>query len=104
MDAADLQISSAILATKPLAQPASAKTAAQATKAAQDFEAIFINEFLGSMFEGVQTDGEFGGGPGEAIFRSLMLEQYSKTIASQGGFGLADAVKRELLAAQEKTQ
>ena len=104
MDAATLQISSALLASKPSTQVGSAKTVAQATKAAQDFEAVFINEFLGAMFEGIETDGPFGGGPGEAIFRSLMLDQYSKTIASQGGFGLGDAVKRQLLAAQENTK
>ena len=101
MDAANLQVSAAILAAKPAAQPAAAKNAAQAAKAAEDFEALFINEFLGAMFEDVKTDGPFGGGPGEAIFRSLMIDQYSKTLASQGGFGLADAVKRQLLAAQE---
>ena len=99
MSAADLQISAAILATKPQAQPSVPKNAAQAGKAAQDFEALFINEFLGSMFEGIPTDGPFGGGPAEGIFRSMMIDQYSKTIAAQGGFGLADAVKRQLLAA-----
>jgi Rod binding domain-containing protein len=104
MDAANLQISSAILASKPSTQVGPAKNAVQAAKAAQDFEAVFINEFLGAMFEGIQTDGPFGGGPGEAIFRSLMLDQYSKTIASQGGFGLADAVKRQLLAVQENAK
>ena len=31
----------------------------------------------------------------------MMIDQYSKTIAEQGGFGLASAVKRQLLAAQE---
>ena len=104
MDAAGLQISSALLAAKPAAKPATAKNEAQATKAAKDFEALFVNEFLGAMFEGVETDGPFGGGPGEAIFRSMMLDQYSKTIASQGGFGLSDAVKRQLLAAQENAK
>ena len=71
-----------------------AKTAAAAGKAATDFEAVFINEFLGSMFEGIKTDGPFGGGPGESIFRSLMLDQYSKAIAGQGGIGLAASVKK----------
>ena len=104
MTAGDLQVSAAILGAKPVLQPATAKSEGQAAKAAQDFEAVFINEFLGSMFEGIETDGPLGGGPGEAIFRSLMLDQYSKSIAAQGGFGLADAVKRQLLTAQEKKQ
>ena len=78
--------------------------AQKATKVAKDFEAVFINEMLGQMFEGISTDGPFGGGPGEAIFRSMMIDNYSKTIAAQGGFGLSDAIKRELLHAQEKPQ
>jgi len=104
MSPADLQLSAAAQLNKPLVPQASAKDAAQAKKAAEDFEAVFINEILGSMFEGIATDGPFGGGPGEAIYRTMMIDQYSKTIAAQGGFGLADAVKRELLQAQEKAQ
>ena len=30
------------------------------------------------------------------MFRSLMIDEYAKTMAHQGGFGLADAVTREL--------
>jgi Rod binding domain-containing protein len=101
MSASDLQISSALSAAKPLLPPAATADAAKAAKAAKDFEAVFISQFVGTMFEGIKTDGPFGGGPGEAIFRSLMIDQYSKSIAAQGGFGLADAVKRELLKAQE---
>jgi len=33
-----------------------------------------------------------------------MIEQYSKTFADQGGFGLADQVKREILKLQEMKQ
>ena len=104
MSPADLQLSAAFSAAKPQATLAGAKDATTAAKAARDFEAVFINEIMGAMFEGIKTDGPFGGGPGEAIFRSMMIDQYSKTIAAQGGFGLADAVKRELLQAQEKMQ
>ena len=53
------------------------------------------------MFDGISTDGPFGGGQGEAMFRSLMLDEYGKQIAAQGGIGLADAVTRELLKTQE---
>jgi peptidoglycan hydrolase FlgJ len=104
MSALDLQTSAALLAAKPVQPPLDAKTAAQADKAAKDFEAVFINEMLGAMFQGISTDGPFGGGPGEEMFRSLMLDQYAKTIANQGGFGLADAVKRQLLHLQETSQ
>jgi flagellar protein FlgJ len=104
MSPAELQLSAAFSAAKPQVALAAAKDPAAATKAAKDFEAVFINQILGAMFESIPTDGPFGGGPGEGIFRSMMIDQYSKTIAAQGGFGLADAVKRELLQAQEKAQ
>ena len=53
------------------------------------------------MFEGIKTDGPFGGGQGEQMFRSLMLDQYGKQIAERGGFGLSDAITRALLSHQE---
>ena len=105
MSAADLEISNALGASRrPPTLTGASKTAAQADKAAKDFEAVFIGQMLSAMFEGVKTDGPFGGGYGEGVFRSLMIEQYSKTIAEQGGFGLADQVKREILKLQEMKQ
>ena len=101
MSTADLQLSAALSAAKPQGVLGPAKNTGQAAKAAEDFEAVFINEFMGAMFEGIKTDGPFGGGPGESIFRSMMIDQYSKAVAKQGGFGLATAVKKELLHAQE---
>jgi len=43
----------------------------------------------------------FGGGNGEAVYRSLLLQEYSKVAAKSGGVGIADAVQREMLRAQE---
>lgn len=83
-----------------VAIPAATKDVAAAHKAAQDFEAVFINEMMGNMFEGISADGPFGGGPGETMFRSLLLDQYSRAIAGQGGFGLAPIVQREILSMQ----
>jgi Rod binding domain-containing protein len=92
---------STALANTPITAPGPTKDMAAAKKAAQDFEAVFLNEFLGSMFQGVKTDGPFSGGPGEDMFRSLLLDQYSRSLASQGGFGLANVVQRQLISLQE---
>ena len=100
MSPTDLQVAASLALAKPVGAP-KATSAAQIDKVAKDFEAVFVNEMLGGMFAGIATDGPFGGGPGEAIFRSMMIEHYSKTITAQGGFGLADAVKHELLKTQE---
>ncbi len=70
-------------------------------KTAKEFESVFISQFLGSMFSGVSTDGPTGGGAGEEMFRSLMINEYGKSIEQRGGFGLASAVQRQLLKHQE---
>lgn len=69
--------------------------------AAKDFEAFFLSQVLENMFAGIRTDGVFGGGHGESVFRSFMLQEYGKVIANQGGIGLSDAVKRDMLRMQE---
>ena len=105
-DAASIGLTAAhaALQNAPVKTPMATKDLSAAGKAAEEFEAVFISTFLGSMFEGIKTDGPFGGGPGEQIFRSLMLDQYGRRLASQGGFGLADSVKRQLLGLQEARQ
>jgi flagellar protein FlgJ len=72
-----------------------------ARHAAEEFEAVFISQMLAPMFETLNTDELFGGGPGADIYRSMMVDEYGKTIAKSGGLGIADAVQRELLALQE---
>jgi Rod binding domain-containing protein len=70
-------------------------------RAAEEFEAFFAGQMLEQMFKGLSTDGPFGGGNGERIWRSFMIEEYGELIAKSGGLGIADAVYRELLTAQE---
>lgn len=72
-------------------------------KVAQQFEGVFISQFLSQMFSGISSDGPTGGGQGEEMFRSLMIDEYGKQFAAQGGFGLASAVQREMLKMQEAT-
>lgn len=88
---------------------AGAQTAPRGAKqtvdqAAKDFEAVFISQMFEQMWAEVPTDGAFGGGSGEKIFRSLMIQEMGKQIANQGGIGLADSVRREMIAMQERGQ
>ncbi len=76
----------------------------QVRKAAQDFETVFVSQMLGHMFEGIKTDGMFGGGQGEDMFKSMMVDEYSKQVVKRGGFGIADSVYKTMLAEQEKHQ
>ena len=99
---------SAIQSTAMLAQQAPVAAAPQATAnaakadaASKEYEAVFISQFLGSMFSGIQTDGITGGGQGEEMFRSLMINEYAKGLQQRGGFGLAAQMKAQLLKHQE---
>ena len=73
----------------------------QAWRAAEEFESFFLARMLDDMFSGLKTDGLFGGGQGETMYRGLLNEQYGKVIADAGGGGIADTVFREILKLQE---
>ncbi len=95
-------IDSAASALDNRAAPAvGGKTQAQARKTAQDFEAFFIGQTMEAMFAGIETDGPFGGGNAEKMFRSVMFDQYGKDMARNGGMGIADQVYAEILKTQE---
>ena len=53
------------------------------------------------MFSNLAVDPVFGGGSGETVYRSLLLQEYGKVAAERGGFGVAEAVQREMLRMQE---
>jgi Rod binding domain-containing protein len=87
--------------TGPAASAASGDLAATAHKTGEDFEAFFLSQVFETMFAGVGDDKMFGGGTGESVYRSLLLQEYSKVAAKGGGTGIADAVQREILRLQE---
>lgn len=68
---------------------------------AKEFEAVFVSELLKPMFEGIKTEAPFGGGQGEEVFRSLLLEEYGSLISKTGGIGMADQIKNEIIKLQE---
>lgn len=89
------------IAAPQVAAPQKSAKSAKADQAAQDFEAVMISEMLKPMFETVEVDDTFGGGKGEEVFRGLLVQEMGKSIAKQGGLGLADSVRAELLKTQE---
>jgi len=86
----------------PALDPKQAARNERATKAAEDFEAVYISEMLKPMIETVEVDDVFGGGKGEEVFRGLLIQELGKSISKQGGLGLSDHVRAELLKIQEK--
>ncbi len=80
----------------------SQKNDKQAKEAAEDFEAFFLSRTMESMFDTVETDAMFGGGHAEKIYRSMLVNEYGKTMAQSGGIGVADYVMNTILELQEK--
>jgi Rod binding domain-containing protein len=97
----DTSVAMAALRAPPVAAPHSTSDPLVAKKTAAAFEGMFVTQMLGQVFSGIPTDGPFGGGQGEEMFRSLMIDEYGKQIEAQGGLGLSDSVQRELLKMQE---
>jgi len=75
--------------------------AARFRKVAEDFEAVFISEMMRPMFENIQAEAPFGGGPSEDIWRNMQIDEYGKAIAKSGGIGIADAVMDQMIKMQE---
>ena len=103
-------IADAVFARNPLSAnldgttaPAAARTDARICDAAMEFEAVFLSQMLGHMFAELETNGPFGGGQSEEMFRSLMINEYGRLISQSGGIGIADTVMAEMLEIQERS-
>lgn len=81
-------------------QSISAANKAKIDKAAEDFESVFLSQVLEELFSDIDID-PGNDGPGEDIYKSLLLDQYGKIIAKAGGIGIADHVRREIMQLQE---
>lgn len=85
-----------------LIRPLSPDTAL--ARQARDLEGVFLNTLTKEMFSSIKTDGAFGGGFGEATWRSMQSEQLAGDIARSGGIGLADQITRSLIDVQQAAQ
>ncbi len=68
---------------------------AEQRAAAQQFEAIFLRQLLGSL----EKAGGFGGDKdsGSAIFGSMMVSALADNAAASGGIGLADIIFQAMM-------
>ncbi|MDP3854625.1 rod-binding protein [Phenylobacterium sp.] len=72
----------------------------QIEKTAKDFEASFLSVMVNQMFSGVSTEAPFGGGHGEAMFKSFLSDAIAKQMVKSGGVGVSDSVAQEMLKLQ----
>jgi len=90
--------------TQAIPRPTQVSDDQKAEAAGKDFEAVYISQMLTHMFEGIKTDGMFGGGNAENIFRSMMVDEDGKMLSENGGIGIASAVQNEILQMQSQAQ
>lgn len=76
--------------------PAAQKKDSQLRKAAQEFEAYFVQQLFSQMRKGIPSGGLLHS-KGEDMFRDLLDEQVSQDVArGNNGFGLSDSLYRQL--------
>ncbi len=97
----DLQAGNALARGRSLPNVNRAGNLRQARKVAEDFEAVFLGQMLQPMFQNIDAAKPFGGSSSEKVWRTMQVEEYGKAIAKAGGIGIADAVFREIIKAQE---
>jgi flagellar protein FlgJ len=69
--------------------------------AAKQFESSMISSLLQPMFQGLSTDGPFGGGEAEGTFRSFLVDAIAKQVEKAGGLHLSSAIQKELIRMQQ---
>src|SRR5690606_22335578 len=73
----------------------------RARAVAQDFEAVFLSTMFAQMFTDTDGEGPLGGTGSTGDWRSLLTDEYAKSVANASGIGLADHVYNTLIAQQE---
>lgn len=74
---------------------------AKLADAAKQFESSMISSLLQPMFNGLSTDGPFGGGEAEGAFRSFLVDAIAKQVEKAGGLHLSSAIQKELIRMQQ---
>ncbi|MFC3691701.1 rod-binding protein [Chenggangzhangella methanolivorans] len=94
-------MNAALAAQKAYGAHPAAKAPNRVDQTAEDFEAVFLTQMMERMFEGLGGDGPLGSGEAGGAYRSMLADQYGKTIAAAGGIGIAEDIRRELIALQQ---
>jgi len=74
------------------------KNASALKKAAEEFEAVFINQLLKVMRETIEESGLTGEGCGKSIYTELFDQEISLSMARRGMLGISDMITRDLAA------
>lgn len=70
---------------------------AELRKTAEQFEAIFIRQFMKTLRSTLPGDGLFGDGAAGEIYSDMMDNAVSEAVSKRGAFGIADMVYQRLI-------
>jgi len=71
-------------------------------RTAKDFESVFMAQMIKPMWDGIETDGMFGGGPGEDAVRQMILQEYGKSMAESSGYTMSKDIMTEMIRMQNQ--
>lgn len=64
---------------------------------AEDFEALFVKQMLGSMRSTLDSENDLlHGGLSQDIFEDMLYDEYSRVMAKTGSIGIADMIYNQL--------
>jgi flagellar protein FlgJ len=72
------------------------KTDKKVVERAKELEGVFLSVIIEPMFSEGKNSDLYGGGNGQGIFRTLMIQEYGKMLAEAGGVGLAAGIVKQL--------
>jgi Rod binding domain-containing protein len=100
--AAKLALGAAVNLANGIAGAFDAK-AAKAKKTADEFETVFLENFTNSIMNSSETEGPLGeNGTGGGVYRSMLTQEYARSLQKAGGLGLSDQILRDLIQVQAK--
>ena len=91
----------ALLANPTADMPKNGRSAEAMQKAANDFEAIFVNLMLKTMRQTIMKSGLTESGLGGEIIESMFDQELSKQIATSSNLGISEAMMQQLAGTSE---
>ncbi len=70
-------------------------------KQAKELEAVLLSKMIEPMFPDGEDSDIYGGGHGSDIFRSMMIDEYGRTMVEAGGIGIAGSIEKDFLRKQQ---
>ena len=86
---------SPIRASKKPAKPES-KAQHELMKACKDFESVMLTQVFKQMRASVDSNDPLNQGAANKTYREMLDDEWGKSMAANGGIGLADAIYRQL--------